>query len=56
VPENPEALVKELTEEFALIDDYLMPRVLSMAKFHVEAVNLLNSTCLQSAKSSEGTI
>lgn len=51
LPEGPDELVSQLlaSESAAkqLLDDKLMPAILSMAKYHVDAVNSMHRLCLQ---------
>jgi hypothetical protein len=35
----------ENADKNSVLDEYFMPKILSMAKFHVEAVGLLNKLC-----------
>ena len=54
LPDSPESMLDQMCKtnvegkENSIIDEYYMPKILSMAKFHVEAINQLHKSCFSS--------
>ena len=51
LPRNPEDFISKIKESPDIIDEYFMPKILTMAKFHVESINCVNTLALQSESS-----
>ena len=44
LPRTPDDFLDQIQGSADIIDEYFMPKILTMAKFHVEAINSINST------------
>ena len=51
IPKSPDQLLKEITDspQQVYIDEYLMPKLIAMAKNHVDAINVMYQQSLPKA-------
>jgi hypothetical protein len=47
LPRSPEDFLGKIKDTPDIIDQYFMPKILTMAKYHVEAINSVNGLAAQ---------